>query len=250
MYLKKFKPTTNGVRHKLNMSSYFFNAKKLKNLKVGFKKNSGRNITGRITVNHKINYTNKSYVSINFCRYYVKLGVVLHVTKDANRSAFIALIKYSNGAYNYIIAPHGLVNGSFYQTIFQPELFSCSYQIGFSTFLRNLAPRSIFYNLETSPGVGGVYARSAGTYCTLLHTDLVKSLSKLKLPSGSILTVSTYCVVSLGRCSNIFKKNYVFGNAGYNVRKGFKPIVRGVAMNPVDHPHGGRTKTNSPELTP
>jgi large subunit ribosomal protein L2 len=250
LFLKKFKPTTNGVRHKLNLSSYFLNSKKFNYFRVGFKKNSGRNITGRITVNHKINYTNKSYILLNFKRLILTLGVCINVIKDPNRSALIALIKFSNGSFNYMLSPHGFINGSFSQSIIQPELFSTNYKLGFNTFLRNLQPRSIFFNVEIYSNSGGIFARSAGTYCILINNDFIKNLSKIKLPSSKIITISTYCIVTLGRCSNIFKKNYVFGNAGYNVRKGFKPIVRGVAMNPVDHPHGGRTKTNSPEVTP
>ena len=117
-------------------------------------------------------------------------------------------------------------------------------------FLLNLQAQTIFFNLEIIPGNGAKYSRTAGTYCTLISTDLHKITSKIQLPSLSVIVVPTTCLVTLGRCSNIYKNTCIVGNAGFNVRKGHRPSVRGVAMNPVDHPHGGRTKTNSPELTP
>jgi len=250
MFLKKFKPTTNGVRHKISLSSYFLNFKKFIKFKSGFKKNSGRNITGSITVRHKQNYTSNSYIFVDFKRNYTKLGVSINVSKDSNRNCLISLIRFSTGAFSYIIAPHGCMNGMLYSSTTQQELFVSGYKIGFNTFLKNLPIRSIFFNSEIVPGFGGKYARSAGTYCTLISFDFERGVVKIKLPSEKILYLSPYCFVSLGRSSNIFSKNLVSGNAGFNVRKGSRPTVRGVAMNPVDHPHGGRTKTNSPEVTP
>jgi len=250
LYLKKFKPITNGVRHKLQFSSYFLNLKSFNFLRSGFGKNSGRNITGRITVNHKFNYTHRLHTYVDFKRLNMNVGVVIALKKDCSRTALMALIKFSNGSYIYTIAPHGCLHGVFCQTIVFPELFSTSYQIGYSVLLKNLQSRSIFYNLEVVPGQGGKYSRAAGTYCVLINNEVVSYTSKIRTPSLKIITISSYCLVTLGRCSNVFKKNTVVGNAGYNVRKGIKPTVRGVAMNPVDHPHGGRTKTNSPEVTP
>ena len=250
MYLKKYKPVTNGVRHKLSQSSYFLNEKKLNFFKVGFKKHSGRGVTGQITVRHRLNYTSKSYLVLDFKRTYLKVGTCFSLTKDPNRNAIVALIKFSTGSYSYVLAPHGFINGAIYQTITKPELFSCDYKVGFNVFLLNLQAQSIFFNLEIIPGNGSKYSRTAGTYCTLINTDVQKNTSKIKLPSSTIIIVSSTCLVTLGRCSNIYKNTCVIGNAGFNIRKGFKSSVRGVAMNPVDHPHGGRTKTNSPELTP
>jgi large subunit ribosomal protein L2 len=250
LYLKKFNPTTNGVRHKLQVSSYFLNFKSLKFLRSGFKKNSGRNLTGRITVNHKANYTSRLHTHVDMLRKTINLGVVIALKKDCSRGAFMALIKFSNGSYAYTLAPHGCINGMIYQTIVFPELFSTNYKVGYNVILKNLQSRSIFFNIEIKPGHGGKFSRSAGTYCVLINNDLVAGFSKIRLPSLKIITISSYCLVTLGRCSNVFKQNTVIGNAGYNVRKGYRPTVRGVAMNPVDHPHGGRTKTNSPEVTP
>ncbi len=250
MFLKKFKPTSNGVRHKHQISSYFLNSRPLNFLRVGFKKSSGRGLTGRITVNHKFNYTNRLYTNVDFKRLNTNLGVVVSLHKNCGRTSFYSLIKFSNSSYAYFLPPHGSINGSIVQTLIKPELFSTNYQIGFNVILRNLHSRSVFFNVEISPGQGGVYSRSAGTYCILINNDVISNTSKVKLPSNKIITLSSYCLVTLGRSSNLFRERVVIGNAGFNVRKGLRPTVRGVAMNPVDHPHGGRTKTNSPELTP
>jgi large subunit ribosomal protein L2 len=116
--------------------------------------------------------------------------------------------------------------------------------------LKYLNYNVIFFNLELQPNTGGKYARSAGTFCKLISINLEKNFAKVVLPTGKIKIISIYCLVSLGRASNIFYKNQFISKAGYNRNLGIRPSVRGVAMNPVDHPHGGRTKTNSPEVTP
>lgn len=251
MFLKKYKPITNGTRHRLSLTSFNINWNKKKNLISGFKKNAGRNINGAITVRHKRRGVSYNYINIDFKRrFFINLSICHSLVKDANRSALIALIKYSNGAYSYILAPHGLLNGSSIQTLIKPEIFSTNYQIGYHVFLKNLQTRSIFCNLEITPSLGGKYARAAGTYCVLLSNDFEKNLAKIKLPSNKLITISLNCMVTLGRVSNIFHKKEIIGKAGRNVLNGLRPSVRGVAMNPVDHPHGGRTKTNSPEVTP
>jgi large subunit ribosomal protein L2 len=107
-----------------------------------------------------------------------------------------------------------------------------------------------FFNVELFVGHGGKYSRSAGTFCKILAFNLDKDIIKISLPSGSFKIVSQYCLVTLGRASNIEHQKEFFCKAGYFRNTGFRPQVRGVAMNPVDHPHGGRTKSNSPEVTP
>ena len=181
---------------------------------------------------------------------FTKTAICINLSRDPNRTAFIALIKYSNGAYSYILAPHGLINGSVVRTIVVPQILYYDYKLGCNVFLRNLNNRSIFYNLEIQFNRGAQYARSAGTYCILLNNDFETNISKVRLPSNKIINVSSDCMVSLGRVSNIHNNKKIVGKAGRNILKGKRPSVRGVAMNPVDHPHGGRTKTNSPEVTP
>lgn len=200
---------------------------------------------------HKVNNTNRRYIFVDFKRNTLnQLAICLNLTRDSNRTALVALIKYSNGAYSYILAPHGVLNGFLLQTLTSPQIFSSDYKIGTHVLLKNIQSRSVFFNLETSPNTGGKYARSAGTYCILLSNDLEKNISKIRLPSHKSIIISSDCMVTLGRSSNIYSNKQVVGKAGRNVLRGKRPSVRGVAMNPVDHPHGGRTKTNSPELTP
>jgi large subunit ribosomal protein L2 len=122
--------------------------------------------------------------------------------------------------------------------------------IACNVLLKYVDYTSVFFNVELSPGIGGKYARSAGTFCRLLSVNLDKDVIKFSLPSGEVKIVSQYCMVTLGRSSNTQHFKEFFVKAGYYRNLGFKPKVRGVAMNPIDHPHGGRTKTNSPELTP
>lgn len=108
----------------------------------------------------------------------------------------------------------------------------------------------VFFNIELIVGSGGKYSRSAGTFCKVVAFNLEKNIVKIALPSGLTKIISPYCMITLGRASNILHKKEFFTKAGYYRNLGFKSKVRGVAMNPIDHPHGGRTKTNSPELTP
>jgi large subunit ribosomal protein L2 len=188
MYLKKYKPTTNGVRHRLSLSSFSINNLKMKSLTSGFKKNSGRNINGSIVVRHKINKTSRNYVYVDFQRKnLLNLSVCVNLVHDSNRSTLLALLKYSNGSYSYILAPHGVINGYFLQSIIRPEIFSSDYKVGYHVFLKNLLPRSMFFNLELSFGNGGKYARSAGTYCIILAHNFDENLTKIRLPSNKII---------------------------------------------------------------
>lgn len=129
-------------------------------------------------------------------------------------------------------------------------IFSSKYSIGNVVFLKNLEVGSIFYNVCNIKNSKSLYARSPGTYCILLSLNIADSYATIQLPSGDTIDVDFNFFATLGRNSNIWRFKEIVGKAGRNVNRGFKPSVRGVAMNPVDHPHGGRTKTNSPEKTP
>lgn len=109
---------------------------------------------------------------------------------------------------------------------------------------------SIFFNVEIDEPFGGKYAKAGGTYCKIISLNFEKNLVKIVLPTGSIKILSMFNTVTIGRSSNIYNLNQFFSKAGYKSKNNFRPNVRGVAMNPVDNPHGGRTKTNSPEVTP
>ena len=110
--------------------------------------------------------------------------------------------------------------------------------------------KSIFFNVEINEPFGGKYSKAGGTYCKIISLNYDRNLVKIILPTGTIKILSMFNLATVGRSSNIFNLNTFFSKAGYKRLMGFRPNVRGVAMNPVDNPHGGRTKTNSPELTP
>ncbi len=217
---------------------------------MGFSKNSGRNCSGSITVRSRRGKI-ANFISIDFKRRdLLQKFFIVNLIRDSNRTSLISLVKFSNGAYSYVLAAHGFTPGLVLRSLISAESVYIPYKLGYGVILKNLLPGSIFYNLELKPNSGAIYARSAGTYCVLVHNNEATKLTKLRLPSGLEIIVSSYCLVVLGRNSNLWHYKRVIGKAGRNFKFGFRPSVRGVAMNPVDHPHGGRTKTNSPEVTP
>lgn len=175
----------------------------------------------------------------------------MNLVRQSNRSAFVSLIKYSNGTFSYILASSSLIPGDFTFTTIRPTIFLLKTDdAACNILLRYIDYTFSFFNIEVNKGEGGKYARSGGTFCRVVAFNLDKDIIKVSLPSGEFKFLSQYCIVTLGRASNIFNHKQFFVKAGYSRKLGFKSKVRGVAMNPVDHPHGGRTKTNSPELTP
>ena len=178
------------------------------------------------------------------------MAVCINFTYDINRSVHIALIRYANGIYSYILAPQGLFYGDIVRNCQHDMIYCNGYKLGYATFLINLPLNSVFFNIELEPTKGAQYARSAGTYCVIVRQDKEKNLHTVKLPTGVFIILSSYCLVTLGKASNPQHNKEIVGKAGLTRHKGFRPTVRGVAMNPVDHPHGGRTKTSSPEVTP
>lgn len=250
MFLKTYKPVTSGLRHRFSLSSFFLNDKKFNRLLVGFKKNSGRSRCGKITVFSKAS-RNTRYISIDFKRrLFDWKAMVLNVIRDCNRSCFASLIKYSNGGYSYVLSTHGVANGSIIRSYLYPEIGNIMYTVGCCTILKNLLPGSVLSNVEVVEGIGGTIARAAGTYCLLLSKNKTNGTCRIKIPSGNIIVISWFCLSTLGRNANIWYYKRIIGKAGRNINMGLRPSVRGVAMNPVDHPHGGRTKTNRPEVTP
>lgn len=129
-------------------------------------------------------------------------------------------------------------------------MYTKEYSIGYAVFLFHVPVTTIFFNVKLAYARKGFYARAAGTFCTIFKLDKEKMVHHILLPTMSEVVVSSFSLVTLGKASNILHKREVVGKAGLNRLKGRRPSVRGVAMNPVDHPHGGRTKTNSPEVTP
>lgn len=224
---------------------------RFKPLSFGKKNNSGRNILGKIVVRHKGGCSKRNFVFIDFNRRnFTQWALCVNLTFDPNRSAFVALLKYSNGVYSYILAPQGLFYGSFIRTCQHNSVYHDKYFIGYCVFLIKIPIHAVFFNLEVSPNKGSQYARSAGTYCRILRQDKEKLLHFVKLPTNKLIIISSYCLVTLGKCSNPLHYKEIVTKSGLNRNIGIRPTVRGVAMNPVDHPHGGRTKTSSPEVTP
>jgi large subunit ribosomal protein L2 len=166
---------------------------------------------------------------------------------DPNRSSFIALVFFKNGLYTYLIAPQGLkIGDTLYTFKHMPEILT----IGSNSCIKYLPAGSTLYNLECFPGAGNKLVRSAGTFCLLLKKDLDSNIASVKLPSGVIRNISVYCNAYVGSVSNKDYKFINLGKAGRTRWLGVRPSVRGVAMNPVDHPHGGGEGRKSGRVCP
>lgn len=252
MFLVKRAPKSPGFRHKKTIISTYLYTFKFKRLWTYIKEDGGRNNSGRIRMLSRGGSKSKhSYATIDkYRRWSNFIGVVLNISRDIHRTTYIALIKYSNGSYANILSPHGLFLGDFVRSIFRPQRFALGYKIGYAVIIKYLFPNDIFFNIELKPNKGGVYSKAAGTYCKLVVNDFTRDLALIILPTGLKIRISYYCLVTLGKASNPLNFKKVIGKAGTNRLFNRRPSVRGVAMNPVDHPHGGRTKTNSPEKTP
>jgi large subunit ribosomal protein L2 len=251
IYLKFYKPVIPSQRIKRQLKPFLFKKKFFSNLQIGAHSMSGRNYSGSIVTRHRQKGSKNNRILVDFTRRLTKqYGVCVGFILNKRISTFTALIKHANGIYSYILAPHGLFYGDLIKNSHFDGLDSRSYRLGYSVSLFFLPANSLFFNLELKPYKGAQYSRAAGTYCLISKVDLEKNLFTIKLPTGKLIIVSGYCSVTLGRSSNILHKKSITGKAGLNRLLGKRPTVRGVAMNPVDHPHGGRTKTSSPEVTP
>jgi large subunit ribosomal protein L2 len=234
MAVKKLKPTTPGQRHRVapDFSDITTN-KPEKSLTGVVKKTGGRNSEGHRTARYIGGGHKRKYRIIDFKR--DKAGVTAEVQTieyDPNRSARIALVKYEDGEKRYIIAPQGLTVGN---VIVSGE--SVAPEIGNSLQIKNMPLGTIIHNIELTPGKGAQLARSAGTYAQLLAKD--GKYVTLKMPSGEMRMVLGVCVATVGSVSNPDHMNVTLGKAGRKRWLGVTPRVRGVAMNPVDHPMGG-----------
>jgi len=214
-----------------------------KPLTWGKRRIHGRNSDGHITVRHRGRGHKRLYRVIDFRR--DKLGVparVATIEYDPNRSAFIALLSYLDGEKRYILAPHGLQVG---QTVMAgPE---ADILVGNALPIQNIPIGTTIHNIELRPGKGGQLVRSAGGAAQLLAKE--EDYAQVRLPSGEIRRINVNCMATIGQVSNLDHENVSLGKAGRNRWLGFRPTVRGTAMNPVDHPHGGgegRSKGNHP----
>jgi large subunit ribosomal protein L2 len=245
MALKTFNPTSAGRRHLIQVDrSGLFKGKPVKALTEGLSKSGGRGNTGRITSRrigggHKI-----SYRLIDFKRTkHDMAAVVERLEYDPNRTAFIALIKYADGTLSYILAPQRLAVGD---SVISGA--SVDVKPGNAMPIGGVPVGTIVHNVETKPGAGGSLARSAGTYVMVAGRDGAYVIIKLK--SGETRMVPASCMASVGAVSNPDHLNEVVGKAGRSRWKGSRPVSRGIARNPVDHPNGGRTNGGKHWATP
>ena len=248
MALKKYNPTTPSQRQLVLVDrSHLWKGKPVKGLTEGLSKSGGRNNQGRISMWHRGGGHKRSYRVVDFKR--TKRGVPAIVERleyDPNRTAFIALIKYEDGELSYILAPQRLAPGD---TVIADE--TADVKPGNAMPLASMPIGTIVHNVEMKPGKGGQIARAAGTYVQLVGRDAGYAIVKLK--SGETRMLSAECMATVGAVSNPDNSNVSFGKAGRMRWKGRKPVVRGVAMNPVDHPHGGgegRTSGGRHPVTP
>ncbi len=234
MALKTFKPTTPGRRQLVQVDrSELWKGKPEKALTEGLRSKGGRNNTGRITMRWRGGGHKRRYRLIDFKRTKFDMpATVERLEYDPNRTAFIALISYADGEKNYIIAPQRLAVGD--QVIAGEKV---DIKPGNAMPLKNVPVGTIVHNVELKVGKGAQLARSAGTYVQLVGKD--QGYAQLRLSSGELRMVRGECMATIGAVSNPDQQNVSLGKAGRSVWLGRRPSVRGVAMNPVDHPHGG-----------
>lgn len=232
--MKKYKPTTPSRR---NMTGYDFSnlteKKPLKSLTKGVKRSVGRNNQGKITTRHKGAGVKRRMRVIDFMQNKMDIpGKIGSIEYDPNRTARIALVVYPDGEKRYILAPKDIKVGD---TIVTAE--KASLAIGNRMYLKNIPQGTIVHNVELFPEQGGKIAKSAGSSLTVLAKE--GKQVQLQMPSSEIRQVLNTCMASIGQVSNIEHSSITIGKAGRSRMMGIRPAVRGSAMNPVDHPHGG-----------
>ena len=248
MALRKFNPTTPSQRQLVLVDrSELWKGKPEKTLTEGLSSKGGRNNKGRVTVRRRGGGAKKSYRIIDFKR--AKHDIEAKVERleyDPNRTAFIALVKYLDGELRYIIAPQRLSVGD---KIISGE--KVDIKPGNAMPMKSIPVGTIIHNVELKPGKGAQVARSAGAYAQLVGRD--GAMAQVRMQSGEVRLISGDCMATIGAVSNADHMNESIGKAGRNRHKGRRPSVRGVAMNPVDHPHGGgegRTSGGRHPVTP
>ncbi|TAE81748.1 MAG: 50S ribosomal protein L2 [Alphaproteobacteria bacterium] len=248
MALKTYKSITSSQRQLITVSrDQLWSGAPEKSLVEGLRKTGGRNNNGRITARRVGGGHKRKYRMVDFCR--TKVDVVATVERleyDPNRTAFIALIRYDDGELSYILAPQRLAVGD---KVISSE--KADIKPGNAMRLANIPVGTIVHNVELLPGKGGQLGRSAGAYIQIVGRD--SGYVQVKLRSGEIRMINDRCMASIGAVSNPDNQNTNDGKAGRSRWKGIRPVVRGVAMNPIDHPHGGgegRTSGGRHPVTP
>ena len=235
MSIKTYKPTTPSRRH-MSVSGFDGvdkHAKPQKELVEVLKKHSGRNSYGRITVRHQGGGNRKKYRVIDFKRDTMDVpATVLRLEYDPNRSAYIALVEYTDGERRYILAPVGLNVGD---TVLSSA--AADIKPGNALPLANIPVGTVIHNIELYPGKGAQLVRSAGVAAQLMAKE--NGMATVRLPSGEYRKVRLNCIACIGQVGNVDHANIAVGKAGRKRHMGIRPTVRGSVMNPCDHPHGG-----------
>ena len=248
MPVKKYKATSAGKRFMTTMDfSDLSQVPPEKSLVEVRKKHSGRNFNGHITVRHKGGGTRKMYRIIDFKRTKDAIpGKVATLEYDPNRSARIALINYRDGEKRYILAPAGLKVGDTIESGPNADIKN-----GNCLPLKNIPVGTVIHNIELRPGQGGKLVRSAGGAAQLMAKET--EYAQVRMPSGEVRQILAVCRATVGQLGNLEHENEGVGKAGRQRHRGIRPTVRGIAMNPVDHPHGGgeaRSTSGRPPTTP
>ena len=235
MSIKTYKPTTPSRRH-MSVSGFDGvdkHAKPQKELVEVLKKHSGRNSYGRITVRHQGGGNRKKYRVIDFKRDKMDVpATVLRLEYDPNRSAYIALVEYTDGERRYILAPNGLKAGHIIMTGADADILP-----GNCLPIANIPVGEMIHNIELYPGKGAQLVRSAGVAAQLMAKE--NGMATVRLPSGEYRKVRLNCIACIGQVGNVDHANIAVGKAGRKRHMGIRPTVRGSVMNPCDHPHGG-----------
>ncbi|KCV68302.1 50S ribosomal protein L2 [Fonticula alba] len=244
--MKKFKPVTNSIRFRLiNSRDHLYRGRPYKRLTIGLRKKGGRNNTGRITVRHHGGGHRRLYRMVDFHRNNPNPHVVQRLEYDPNRSAWIALTRDEvTGKFSYILAYRDCNPGDVVTS--GPDV---DIQPGNCLPLSSIPVGSLVHNIEMVPGSGGKISRAAGAYAQLLRSGPT-GMAILRLMSGETRQVSVKCKATLGVVSNTLHGLRVHGKAGVSRWLGIRPAVRGEVMNPIDHPHGGKTRGGRPSQTP
>ena len=234
MAIKKYSPVTPSRRFMTSLTFEEITTNKPeKSLLRPLRKTGGRNAYGRITVRHHGGGNRQKYRLIDFKR--EKDGVpakVVSIEYDPNRTANIALLTYKDGEKRYILAPLGLKVGDILESGENADI-----KVGNALPIVNIPVGTLIHNIELKPGKGGQLVRSAGNVAQLMAKD--GKYAQVRLPSGEVRMVSINCRATVGQVGNLDHENVTIGKAGRKRWMGVRPTVRGVVMNPVDHPHGG-----------
>ena len=235
MGIKTYRPTTSSLRHRTGLTyDELTTSQPHKPLLEPLKKSGGRNSAGRISIRHRGGGHKRAYRIIDFKRNKIDIpGTVATIEYDPNRSAFISLIKYSDGEKRYILTPQGLNVG---QAIVSADKL-VDILPGNAMPIRFIPLGTVVHNIEMKKGKGGQIAKSAGTRAQILAKE--GDYAQIRLPSSEIRKIHLDCRATIGEMGNPDHQNISVGKAGRTRWKGRRPHVRGTAMNPIDHPHGG-----------